>query len=359
MNTVWKPGIEDTRIESIQQMIPPGILKDKNHQPLSKKSWATVRKWRASLDAILGKKDDRLAVIVGPCSIHEIKSAKEYAERIQEVRKEFGKELEIVLRAYFEKPRTDIGWKGLIMDPDRDGTNNISRWLEIARWFLLYCNNKWIPCATEFLDAIIPQYIADLIAYGAIGARTTESQIHRQLASGLSMPVGFKNGTSGSIQMAVDAVKAANNPHSFLSVTDQWTCAIVETVGNELAHIILRWGKETNFDAESIESARSMLEKKWLLQSIVVDASHGNSRKDHRNQPGVVTSLAQQIWNGNISITGVMIESHLVEGKQNDTGNDKNNTYGQSITDACVWWETTEEMLRELAKVVRERRSKK
>lgn len=244
------------------------------------------------------------------------------------------------------------------MDPDRDGSNNISKGLEMARGFLLYCNNRWIPCATEFLDAIIPQYIADLIAYGAIGARTTESQIHRQLASGLSMPVGFKNGTSGSIQMAVDAVKASNHPHSFLSVTDQWTCAIVETVGNELAHIILRWGKETNFDAESIEATRGMLAGKWLLQAIVVDASHGNSRKDHKNQPGVVTHLAQQIADGNDNITGVMIEGHLVEGKQNDTGRDDTNLYGQSITDACVNWETTEQMLEELAAAVRARRSK-
>lgn len=358
MSTIGKNGIEDTRIGSIQQIIPPGILKDQNHQPLGTRSRATVRKWRANLEAILTKKDGRLAVIVGPCSIHEMKSAKEYALRIQEARKEFGKELEIVLRAYFEKPRTDVGWKWLIMDPGRDWTNNISKWLELARWFLLWCNNKWIPCATEFLDAIIPQYIADLIAYGAIGARTTESQIHRQLASGLSMPVGFKNGTSGSIQMAVDAVKAANHPHSFLSVTDQWTCAIVQTVGNELAHIILRWGKETNFDAESIESARGMLEKKWLLTTIMVDASHGNSKKDHKNQPWVITSLAQQIGDGNTNITGVMIESHLVEGAQKDTGNDTSNEYGKSITDACVSWETTEDMLEELARAVRARRSK-
>jgi 3-deoxy-7-phosphoheptulonate synthase len=324
--------------------------------PLNETGAAFIESSRKQAEAILNRKNDRLLVVAGPCSIHDHKSALEYAQLIQAAREKHAKDLEIVMRVYFEKPRTTVGWKGFINDPHLNESYDINAGLREARALLIELTRMGIPSGTEFLDVITPQYIADVVSWGAIGARTTESQVHRQLSSGLSMPVGFKNGTDGGIQVALDAIQAAAGQHCFLSVTKDGVAAIVKTRGNEACHVILRGGKAgTNFDAASIDTVVGQLTARGLPASVMVDCSHGNSLKDYRKQPLVTESLADQISRGSKSITGVMIESHLVEGRQ-DAKPGQPLTYGQSITDACVNWATTETMLNDLAAAVRARR---
>ena len=310
---------------------------------------------RRTIHDIIQGKDDRLLVVIGPCSIHDPEAALDYARRLQPLREQFADTLEIVMRVYFEKPRTTVGWKGLINDPRLDGSFRINEGLRMARRILLEINELDLPCATEFLDTITPQYTADLIAWGAIGARTTESQVHRELASGLSCPVGFKNGTDGNMRIAVDAIRAANSPHHFLSVTKSGHTAIVSTMGNEDCHVILRGGKEPNFDAASVEAASQEVAKAGLAARLMVDFSHGNSRKQYKLQMEVCDSVVDQLAAGDERIVGVMVESHLVEGRQ-DLSPDKPLTYGQSITDACIGWEDSMVVLDRLAAAVRARR---
>ncbi len=338
----------------ILPLIQPALLM--HDLPLNETGAAFIESSRKQAEAILNRKDDRLLVVAGPCSIHDHKSALEYAQLIQAAREKHAKDLEIVMRVYFEKPRTTVGWKGFINDPHLNESYDINAGLREARALLIELTRMGIPSGTEFLDVITPQYIADVVSWGAIGARTTESQVHRQLSSGLSMPVGFKNGTDGGIQVALDAIQAAAGQHCFLSVTKDGVAAIVKTRGNEACHVILRGGKAgTNFDAASIDTVVGQLTARGLPASVMVDCSHGNSLKDYRKQPLVTESLADQISHGSKSITGVMIESHLVEGRQ-DAKPGQPLTYGQSITDACVNWATTETMLNDLAAAVRARR---
>lgn len=317
---------------------------------------ATTLAARAQIHNVLHSNDDRLVVVCGPCSIHDVKAAKEYAERLLVLKDKYADELVLVMRVYFEKPRTTIGWKGLINDPHLDGSFKINEGLRIARQLLLDLNNMGIPCGTEYLDPISPQYYADLIAWGAIGARTTESQGHRELSSGLSCPVGFKNGTNGNLQIAVDAIGAASQSHHFLSVTKEGRSAIFKTQGNEDCHVILRGGIETNYDAKSIAGAVSLLEKSNLAPVVMIDMSHANSRKNPDNQMLVAKDLSTQIASGNKNIFGVMIESHLIKGNQ-PISSDKPLVYGQSITDACIDWQQTETALAALAKSVTDRRA--
>jgi 3-deoxy-7-phosphoheptulonate synthase len=324
--------------------------------PLNEAGSGFVVNARKQAESILNGTDDRLLVITGPCSIHDHQSALEYATLIQQAREKYNKDLEIFMRVYFEKPRTTVGWKGFINDPHLNESYDINGGLREARSLLIELTRMGVPVGTEFLDVITPQYIADVVSWGAIGARTTESQVHRQLSSGLSMPVGFKNGTDGGIQIALDAIQAAAGQHCFLSVTKDGVAAIVKTRGNEACHVILRGGKAgTNFDAASIDTVIGQLTARGLPASVMVDCSHGNSLKDYRKQPLVTQSIAQQLSNGSKAITGVMIESHLVEGRQ-DAKPGQALTYGQSITDACVNWASTETMLGELAAAVRTRR---
>ena len=341
---------DDLRIERIRPIISPALLMDE--VALGEQEAAFVEESRIVAEKIMTGKDDRLLVIVGPCSIHDRASAMEYAQRLIKLREKHAADLDVVMRVYFEKPRTTVGWKGLINDPHINDTFDIGTGLKVARSLLIDILKLGLPTGTEFLDTITPQYIADAVVWGAIGARTTESQVHRQLASGLSMPVGFKNGTDGGVQIALDAIQASQGQHHFLSVTKEGVAAIVTTRGNNACHVILRGGKQTNFDAESIGNVVNQLSAKGLPPYVMVDCSHGNSLKDYRKQPGVATSLAEQLAAGSQAITGVMIESHLVEGAQK-----KPETFGQSITDACVSWETTETMLEELAAAVRKRRA--
>lgn len=345
---------DDLRVAEILPLIQPALLM--HDLPLNETGAAFIESSRKQAEAILNRKDDRLLVVAGPCSIHDHKSALEYAQLIQAAREKHAKDLEIVMRVYFEKPRTTVGWKGFINDPHLNESYDINGGLREARALLIELTRMGIPSGTEFLDVITPQYIADVVSWGAIGARTTESQVHRQLSSGLSMPVGFKNGTDGGIQVALDAIQAAAGQHCFLSVTKDGVAAIVKTRGNEACHVILRGGKAgTNFDAASIDTVVGQLTARGLPASVMVDCSHGNSLKDYRKQPLVTESLAEQISHGSKSITGVMIESHLVEGRQ-DAKPGQPLTYGQSITDACVNWATTETMLNDLAAAVRARR---
>ncbi len=324
--------------------------------PLSNEEAAFVESTRQTAETILRGDSDRMLVVVGPCSIHDMKSALEYGAHLGEARAKHAADLEIVMRVYFEKPRTTVGWKGFINDPNLDDSYDINTGLRGARKLLIDLAKMGVPSGTEFLDVITPQYIADAVVWGAIGARTTESQVHRQLASGLSMPVGFKNGTDGGIQIALDAIQAAQGRHSFLSVTKDGVAAIVQTKGNHACHIILRGGKGgTNYDAASIQTAVDQLSSRGLAPTVMVDCSHGNSLKDYRRQPEVAKAIAEQIAGGSRSITGVMIESHLTEGRQ-DANPGADLCYGQSITDACVSWETTETMLEDLAHAVQTRR---
>ncbi|HEX2559105.1 3-deoxy-7-phosphoheptulonate synthase [Phenylobacterium sp.] len=346
---------DDLRIRDIQPLSPP--MQVIGEQPATSLITETVTTGRRAFHDILTGADDRLAVVIGPCSIHEPKSALEYARRLAAERERHAGELEIIMRVYFEKPRTTVGWKGLINDPALDGSFRIDEGLRLARRVLLDVNALGLPAAVEFLDVTTPQYIADLVAWGAIGARTTESQIHREMASGLSCPVGFKNGTNGAVKIAVDAVLAAREPHHFLAVGKDGRSAIAATTGNEDAHIVLRGGREPNYDAESVAAAVAELEAAELTPRLMVDASHDNSRKNHENQPRVCADIAAQIAAGSDRICAVMVESHLKAGRQALIPG-RPLEYGQSITDACIDWDTSVEVLEGLAASVRARREK-
>ncbi len=355
-NTQYKT--DDLRIVGVEEVHSPETLL--NEYPMSEKAAQTVFDARQASHRILHGEDDRLIVIVGPCSIHDTKAALEYAERLARLREELSEHLHIVMRVYFEKPRTSIGWKGLINDPDLTGNFNINKGLKVARELLLELANKGMPAATEYLDLISPQYIADLISWGAIGARTTESQAHRELASGISCPIGFKNGTYGNLDIAINAIKSSSHSHHFLSVTKEGHSAIFTTKGNDDCHIILRGGRQPNYDEESVNRAVGQLNDAGLAATLMVDFSHANSEKDFRNQPKVATNIANQIASGAHAISGVMIESHLLEGNQLGEGkNPEDITYGQSITDACIGWDDTDKVLRELASAVDKRRALK
>ncbi|MDR1498353.1 MAG: 3-deoxy-7-phosphoheptulonate synthase [Puniceicoccales bacterium] len=347
---------DDIRIRNRRALVSPAILLEELQLPPTSATKVTAA--RGQIGAILNGHDDRLIVITGPCSIHDTEAAVEYATRLAPLATRLAADLLIVMRVYFEKPRTVLGWKGLINDPGINHSFRINQGLRMARQLLLDILRIGVPTATEFLDTIIPQFIADLVCYAAIGARTTESQVHRELASGLSMPVGFKNGTSGNVQMAVDAVCSARHSHWFPSVTKDGVAAIFETAGNADAHIVLRGGARTgpNYDATHTAEAAALLKNANLPQRLIVDCSHGNSSKDHNRQPLVAADIATQIANASPHIAGVMIESHLVAGRQDWTSPDKA-TYGQSITDACVSLDQTIPILEELALAVRKRRS--
>lgn len=351
------PLTDDLRIKAINPLISPAVLN--YYLPITPPAAQLVSDARQQATQILHGQDDRLLVVIGPCSIHDPEAAIEYARKLKPLIDQYAGDLQIMMRVYFEKPRTTVGWKGLINDPHLDGSFDINRGLRVARGLLLELAEMGVPAGTEFLDTISPQYIADLIAWGAIGARTTESQIHRELASGLSMPVGFKNGTGGSVQLALDAIGASAGSHHFLSVTKQGVSAIVSTTGNDSCHIILRGGSNgPNYDADSIAETVTCLEQQNLPPYLMVDCSHGNSCKDFKNQPLVVKALADQISQGSTAISSVMIESNLVEGNQSlGSGDLSQLTHGQSVTDACISWETTEEVLTELAAAVRARRA--
>lgn len=352
---VTKHRTDDLRISGINPLISPAVLA--YYLPINEQAASVVATARTEADQILNLRDDRLLVIVGPCSIHDPEAAIEYAKKLILEADRLKDDLCIIMRVYFEKPRTTVGWKGLINDPNLDDSFDINRGLRVARKLLLDLANMGIAAATEFLDTISPQYYADLIAWGAIGARTTESQIHRELASGLSMPVGFKNGTGGSIQIALDAIQSASNPHHFLSVTKQGVSAIVSTAGNKSCHLILRGGKSgPNYDQEAVASVEAMLTESNLPKSLMIDCSHGNSNKDYRNQPLVAKNLANQIAAGSTSITSVMIESNLIEGNQKLNSDLSKLTRGQSVTDACINWDDTVEVFETLADAVRKRR---
>lgn len=350
-----KHETDDLRILKTSELESPQSLIER--VPLSARASSVVYSARESMRQILQGDDDRLAVVVGPCSIHDPEAALEYAELLRAELSDLEKDLLIIMRVYFEKPRTTIGWKGLINDPDLDNSFNISKGLQVARQVLVDINERGIPAGVEYLDLISPQYIADLVGWGAIGARTTESQGHRELASGLSCPVGFKNGTAGSVQIAVDAIGAARHSHRFLSVTKEGNSAIFETAGNRDCHLILRGGKaHTNYDAASVDDACDLLSKAGLNPSIMIDCSHANSRKLHRRQSYVCRDVCHQIADGDTRISGVMLESNLVEGNQNlESG--KALVRGQSITDACMSWDKTLPLLQNLAAAVRERRT--
>ena len=346
---------DDLRIAGLNPLISPAILA--YYLPVTESAAELVATTRSQAEAILRGKDDRLLAVVGPCSIHDPDAAIEDGSRLMAEAARLKDDLLIIMRVYFEKPRTTVGWKGLINDPHLDNSFDINHGLRVARKLLLDLALMGLPAGTEFLDTISPQYIADLIAWGAIGARTTESQIHRELASGLSMPVGFKNGTGGSIQIALDAIQSASHPHHFLSVTKQGISAIVSTAGNDSCHLILRGGKTgPNYDKPSIDGVESMLLKQGLPPYVMVDCSHGNSSKDFRNQPLVARNLCQQIAAGSRAITAVMIESNLVEGNQQATSDLSKLVRGQSVTDACINWDDTVQVLDGLARAVRARR---
>ena len=333
---------DDLKISSMKELISPRELIEE--LPMSQGAIDTVVQTRNEIINILNRTDKRFLLIVGPCSIHDIKAASEYAQRLLELKNKVKDNILIVMRVYFEKPRTVIGWKGLINDPDLDNSFNINKGIKIARRLLIDLAEMGIPAGHEYLDLISPQYISDVICWGAIGARTTESQSHRELASGLSCPVGFKNGTDGGIQIAIDAIKAASKSHNFLSVTKEGKSAIFSTIGNQDCHVILRGGKNTNYQASDVSEVSEILKKNSLMDNIMIDASHANSQKDHAKQRIVVKDIADQISEGNKSICGVMLESHLVEGRQ-DIEDKKNLVYGKSITDACIGWDETEELI--------------
>jgi 3-deoxy-7-phosphoheptulonate synthase len=345
---------DDTRIRGYKELSPPSHLL--REFPLSDATTAVVNGSRQAIHRILHGMDDRLLVVMGPCSIHDTAAAMEYAGRLVEQRARLKADLEIVMRVYFEKPRTTVGWKGLINDPDLDNSFQINKGLRMARELLLGVNDLGLPAGSEFLDMITPQYIADLISWGAIGARTTESQVHRELASGLSCPVGFKNGTDGNLRIAFDAIKAASQPHHFLSVTKGGYSAIVSTNGNEDCHVILRGGKQPNFDAASVDAACKEAAGAALACRLMVDASHGNSQKKPENQALVAADVARQLAAGETRIFGVMVESHLVAGRQ-DLKPGQPLTYGQSITDGCLGWDESIAVLETLAEGVRKRRT--
>ncbi|MGF1773089.1 3-deoxy-7-phosphoheptulonate synthase AroG [Vibrio maritimus] len=344
---------DDVRINKVKELLPPVAVLEKF--PATEVASSTTFNARKAIHNILEGEDDRLLVIVGPCSIHDAEAAVEYGKRLKVLRDELGDRLEIVMRVYFEKPRTTVGWKGLINDPYLNDTFKINDGLRMGRKLLLDLTDMGMPTASEFLDMITPQYVADLISWGAIGARTTESQVHRELASGISCPVGFKNGTDGNIKIASDAIRSASASHHFLSVTKYGHSAIIETAGNPDCHLILRGGKEPNYSAAHVKTIKDELTANGLPAKVMIDFSHANSSKQFQRQKVVSTDVAEQMANGEDAIFGVMIESHLVEGRQ-DLVDGVAPTYGQSITDACIGWEDTEQVLRELADAVEARR---
>ncbi len=346
---------DDLRIKGIKELSPPAHLS--REFPLTEKASATTFGARKAIQEILRGQDDRLLLIIGPCSIHDTGAAKEYAGRLNEIRNRLSGDLEIIMRVYFEKPRTTVGWKGLINDPDLDGSFQITKGLRLSRELLLTINELGLPAACEYLDMISPQYISDLVSWGAIGARTTESQTHRELASGISCPVGFKNGTDGNIKIAIDAIKAAAHPHHFLGVTKGGHSAIVSTNGNDDCHIILRGGVEPNFDRANVNAACLEIKAAGLPESLMIDASHANSSKKAENQIAVSADIAGQIADGDKRIMGVMVESNLVAGRQ-DLEPGKTLTYGQSITDGCIGWDDSVKVAETLAEAVRTRRGK-
>ncbi|HFD3886979.1 3-deoxy-7-phosphoheptulonate synthase AroG [Serratia nevei] len=344
---------DDLRINDIKELLSPVALLEKF--PATERAAKTVSQARSAIHNILRGSDDRLLVVIGPCSIHDTQAAKEYAGRLLALREELKGELEVVMRVYFEKPRTTVGWKGLINDPQMDNSFNINDGLRLGRKLLVEINDSGLPAAGEFLDMITPQYLADLMSWGAIGARTTESQVHRELASGLSCPVGFKNGTDGTIKVAIDAINAAGAPHCFLSVTKWGHSAIVNTSGNGDCHIILRGGKEPNYSAAHVKDVKAGLSKAGLPAQVMIDFSHANSSKQFKKQMDVSADVCGQISGGEKAIIGVMIESHLVEGNQNlESGEPL--VYGKSVTDGCIGWQDTETVLRDLAAAVKARR---
>ncbi|KIX02348.1 3-deoxy-7-phosphoheptulonate synthase [Rhinocladiella mackenziei CBS 650.93] len=351
---------EDVRVLGYDPLIPPALLQ--SEIPASQASMEIVAKGRRECKEIIHQRDDRLLVMVGPCSIHDPATAIEYAGRLKQLAEKLSSDLCIIMRAYLEKPRTTVGWKGLINDPDIDESYKINKGLRVSRQLYADLTNMGMPIASEMLDTISPQFLADLISLGAIGARTTESQLHRELASGLSFPMGFKNGTDGSLSVAIDAVGAAAAKHYFMGVTKQGLAAITKTSGNEDGFVILRGGsKGTNYDAESVRAAREALKKKGQREVMMIDCSHGNSKKNHKNQPGVAQTIGDQLRQGEDAIVAVMIESNIHEGNQKvpPEGGLANLQKGVSITDACINWETTVEVLEQLADAVRARREVK
>ena len=354
---LFRDGIVDTRINNVLPLLPPVAVIEKF--PTTPAVDQLVLNTRNAIHKVIHGQDDRLIVITGPCSIHDPQAALEYAERLLPLREQFASQLEIVMRVYFEKPRTTVGWKGLINDPNLDNSFDINNGLRIARKLLVDINAMGVPAATEFLDMISPQYIDELISWGAIGARTTESQIHRELASGLSCPIGFKNATDGSTKIAVDAVVAAQHEHTFMTVTKMGHVAIAHTLGNDDCHVILRGGKEPNYHSVAVANACELLVKAKLPQRLMIDFSHSNSSKQFKKQLEVCRDVATQISSGSDAICGVMIESNLVEGRQ-DLGEDCTKLiYGQSITDACVNFADTTDMLAALNEAVLARRAKR
>ncbi|MGR6500933.1 3-deoxy-7-phosphoheptulonate synthase AroG [Shewanella sp. Koi 1] len=346
---------DDVRINEVKELLPPIAILERF--PASENAAATVFNARQSIHNILARQDDRLLVVIGPCSIHDPKAALEYGQRLVALRERYQDQLEVVMRVYFEKPRTTVGWKGLINDPYMDNSFKLNDGLRTARKLLVDLNDSGMPTAGEFLDMITPQYVADMMCWGAIGARTTESQVHRELASGLSCPVGFKNGTDGTIKVAIDAIGAANAPHHFLSVTKFGHSAIVSTKGNPDCHIILRGGREPNYSASHVAQISEQLKKAKLVDNIMIDFSHANSSKQYQRQMDVANDVAEQVAAGNKAIFGVMVESHLVEGRQ-DLIEGQALCYGQSITDACIGWDDTEHLLDVLNQSVIARRQR-
>ena len=348
-----KLATDDVRIREVKPLITPIALLSRLKE--SAISTQNILETRAAIHRILHQADDRLLVIIGPCSIHDTKAGLEYAKRLIEVRNNLSADLLIVMRVYFEKPRTTVGWKGLINDPHLDGSYDINEGLTTARKFLLDVNELGMPAGMEFLDTITPQYTADLISWGAIGARTTESQVHRELASGLSCPVGFKNGTDGGVQVAIDAIKTAASPHHFLSFTKEGNSAIFSTTGNDDCHVILRGGKTPNYNSACVQNVCASLANSGLMPLLMIDCSHANSSKDYTRQKEVARDIAAQITAGDVRIMGAMIESHLNEGRQEHTPGSEL-AYGKSITDACLGWQDSVELLETLAASVRARR---
>ena len=353
----------DLHVVETRPLVPPALLH--RELPISEEASRTVQLARERIKAILHAGDHRLLVIVGPCSVHDVEAARAYADGIAEAQRRHHEDLEVVMRVYFEKPRTTVGWKGMINDPHLDGSYDINTGLRRARALLLHLAEMGLPAATELLDPVVPQYIADLISWTAIGARTTESQTHRAMASGLSMPIGFKNGTDGSVTTAINAMEAAARPHHFLGISQEGQAAIVSTTGNPDGHLVLRGGKGgTNFHAEAVEAAAAQLAREGLPARLMVDCSHGNSNKDYRRQGEVLQAVAEQVRGGSLHVMGVMLESHLVAGSQKiptdlSQLDPSQLTYGQSITDACIDLPTTLALLHDLAAAVREVRERR
>ena len=346
-NPVSQPDIDDVNIKSIQTLITPAELKA--DLPLSEAASQTVLQGRATVRNILDGNDKRLFVVIGPCSIHDVKAANEYADRLKELSEKVKDTLYLVMRVYFEKPRTTVGWKGLINDPDMNDSFNIEKGLHIGRGLLLELNEKGLPCATEALDPNSPQYYQDLISWSAIGARTTESQTHREMSSGLSSPVGFKNGTDGGLTVATNAMQAVKHGHSFLGLNEDGQVSVIRTNGNPYAHVVLRGGNgKPNYDATSVAEAEQALAKAKVSNKIMIDASHANSNKDPYLQPLVLKNVTEQILDGNKSIVGLMVESHLKGGRQDIPDNLADLEYGKSVTDGCIDWDTTEKTLLEM-----------